>query len=564
MKKRILSLGLALTLAFAFVPATDAASLDTASTWARDGLTAAIAEGFVPSDLQNNYQNTITRAEFCRLAVSWVEYMTGKTIDAVLAEQGKTRDPNAFTDTNDPNILAAFALGITSGIGNNQFNPNGSFTREQAAGMIMNVGKVAGMDTGNIPPSGFADMGSVSSWAADGVNFVRAYGIMQGSNNQFNPRGVYTREQSILTFNNINPNAPPATPVPLPEVIPGSVPARDAVQHATRSVTVSGRAFSVQTITVDIKNPNIGLEVFMPNRRLNNTISFAAATNARKPLAAVNGNFFNAYSAIKCPVGHIMADGEFLYASSGITSIGFTNDNDIIFGMPTVFTDIYTIDNDDGKPAETNTVYEINVLSQRGNQAVLYTPARGSSVAITATGLIIEIIDNTVTRRYNVSPDDTAIIPANGYLLYFNEQVTQLSYFNPLSIGRKVAMRYRLFRPCEEGFDLENSRFILSGAPRLVRSGAIDNSPLPGGFAGDNRFITNSAPRTAAGRLADGRLILASATATIGELKQIMLQLGCTDAVNLDGGGSNAMYYNGSILRSPGRELTSILMILER
>jgi exopolysaccharide biosynthesis protein len=43
-----------------------------------------------------------------------------------------------------------------------------------------------------------------------------------------------------------------------------------------------------------------------------------------------------------------------------------------------------------------------------------------------------------------------------------------------------------------------------------------------------------------------------------------MLQLGCTDAVNLDGGASAAMYYNGSILRTPGRELTSILLIVER
>jgi len=180
-----------------------APNLDTASTWARDGLTAALAKDFTPSDLQDKYQDTITRAEFCRLAVSWVEMKTGKTIDAVMIEKGVSRDPNAFTDTNDQNILAAFALGITSGVGNNQFNPNGTFTREQAAGMILNVGKVIGMDTGNIPPSGFADIDDVSPWCVDGVNFVKANGIMQGDNNQFNPKGEYTREQSILTFNNI-------------------------------------------------------------------------------------------------------------------------------------------------------------------------------------------------------------------------------------------------------------------------------------------------------------------------------------------------------------------------
>jgi hypothetical protein len=185
-------------------PPPPANPLDTASTWAREGLTASIAKGFVPSDLQNNYQSVITRAEFCRLAVQWVEFKTGKSIDTVMAERGVSRNPNAFTDTNDQNILAAFALGITSGIGNNQFNPNGSFTREQAAGMILNVGKVVGMTTTNIPQSGFADMGEVLPFCVDGVNFVRANGIMGGTGgNNFGPKIPYTREQSILTFNNI-------------------------------------------------------------------------------------------------------------------------------------------------------------------------------------------------------------------------------------------------------------------------------------------------------------------------------------------------------------------------
>jgi hypothetical protein len=215
--KRVLSLTLIICLTITPAPMATG-NIDTASSWARDGLTAAIAKGFVPSNLQNNYQNTITRAEFCRLAVSWVEYRTGKSIDEVMAERGVSRNPNAFTDTNDPNIIAAFALEITSGIGNNQFNPNGNFTREQAAGMILNVGKVVGMDTSNSPPSGFADMDEVSPWCVEGVNFCFVNEIMQGSDNRFNPKGLYTREQSILTFNNIkvDVSSPTLNPNPTP------------------------------------------------------------------------------------------------------------------------------------------------------------------------------------------------------------------------------------------------------------------------------------------------------------------------------------------------------------
>jgi hypothetical protein len=140
------------------------------------------------------------------MAVKWVEYATGKKIDTVLSEQGKSRNPGAFTDTSDPDILAAFALGITSGIGNNQFNPNGQFTREQAATMIMNTCKAIGANTANPRPSGFADLHTASSWAHDGINFVGTNSIMAGTgNNNFSPKTTFTREQSIVTFNNIKP-----------------------------------------------------------------------------------------------------------------------------------------------------------------------------------------------------------------------------------------------------------------------------------------------------------------------------------------------------------------------
>ena len=210
MKKRILSIGLVLCSLFSFVPIIFAATnIDTASTWAHDGIQEAVAKGFVPTDLQNNYTNIITRQEFCRMAVKWLEYALNMDIDMILTMYGLSRDTNAFTDTDNPDILAAFAFGITSGVGNNRFNPNGSFTREQAATMIMNTCIAAFMDSNDDEDSGFEDIADASDWALDGINFVFNYGIMQGTgNNNFNPKAAYTREQSIITFNNIDFDKP--------------------------------------------------------------------------------------------------------------------------------------------------------------------------------------------------------------------------------------------------------------------------------------------------------------------------------------------------------------------
>ena len=223
MKKRILSLALAVMVIVVLVPISTMAAnaLDTAAEWARDGIKSAVTKGFVPVDLQNNYSNVITRQEFCRMAVKWLEYKTGKNIDTLLAEQGVSRRQDAFSDTNDTDILAAYALGITSGTSApttdkpGQFTPSGQFSREQAATMIRNVCKVADMDVSNITQAGFTDINTASSWAIDSINFVRNAGIMSGTSATalvFNPKGTYTRQESIVTFDRIT--AQPSTTTP--------------------------------------------------------------------------------------------------------------------------------------------------------------------------------------------------------------------------------------------------------------------------------------------------------------------------------------------------------------
>ena len=45
---------------------------------------------------------------------------------------GSCAPSTAFTYTTDKNVLAANALGIINGVGNNRFDPNGVLTTEQA------------------------------------------------------------------------------------------------------------------------------------------------------------------------------------------------------------------------------------------------------------------------------------------------------------------------------------------------------------------------------------------------------------------------------------------------
>jgi hypothetical protein len=132
-----------------------------------------------------------------------MEYATGKTIDEILAEKGLQRDYNAFTDLTNTDVLAAYALGITSGTGGGKFSPYAEFTRESAAGMIMNLRRAMGYAVDNPPPSGFSDAAQISTWTKAGVDYCVSAGIMSGSGGAFNPKGLFTREMSIMTFDNI-------------------------------------------------------------------------------------------------------------------------------------------------------------------------------------------------------------------------------------------------------------------------------------------------------------------------------------------------------------------------
>lgn len=98
-------------------------------------------------------------------------------------------------------------------------------------------------------------------------------------------------------------------------------------------------------------------------------------------------------------------------------------------------------------------------------------------------------------------------------------------------------------------FDWENNipaKYILTSGPLMMLAGK--KLPIP-----NDAFCNKRHPRTALAKKADGTIVLfvvdgrfAEAEGmSIPELQQTLSWLGCTDAINLDGGGSTAMYIKG-------------------
>jgi len=101
----------------------------------------------------------------------------------------------------------------------------------------------------------------------------------------------------------------------------------------------------------------------------------------------------------------------------------------------------------------------------------------------------------------------------------------------------------------------------VGGGPVLLQDGEIritNDEELK--FAGN--AINDKHPRTAMGYTKDGKLIILMIEgrnaiahgATLGQAAQILKDLGCWEALNLDGGGSSCMLVNGKITIKPSSE----------
>jgi len=96
---------------------------------------------------------------------------------------------------------------------------------------------------------------------------------------------------------------------------------------------------------------------------------------------------------------------------------------------------------------------------------------------------------------------------------------------------------------------------VLNFGPGLVEDGEISVASTD---EEDNaRTLVN--PRTAIGEISENHYVFvvvdgrtdASTGVSLSELATFMQSLGCTEAYNLDGGGSSTIYYNGEVLNNP-------------
>ena len=200
--------------------------------------------------------------------------------------------------------------------------------------------------------------------------------------------------------------------------------------------------------------------------------------------------------------------------------------------------------------------YNIHSIPGRGKDTLTYRHPFGSAIGISKKGqadIAWTYTDSTKRLPYSFQRS-FPIIKDSSINIDFNQYVK-----NKRSDSRKWKMQT-----------------AIGGGPVLLQNGEIkitNNEELK--FAG--KAITDKHPRTAMGYTKDGKLIIlmiegrntVADGATLGQEAQILKDLGCWEALNLDGGGSSCMLINGKETIKPSdatgqRAIPAVFIIKNR
>lgn len=200
---------------------------------------------------------------------------------------------------------------------------------------------------------------------------------------------------------------------------------------------------------------------------------------------------------------------------------------------------------------------------RKTDDIVLFTPEFGRSTLTNPDGWEfifqsnnkIPFIGRLVEIRKNKG---SSIIPQHGFVLSVsNSKLKSLPYvLKKLGVIASWQFTIKTIEPSESKF-FQMAEDITSGVPQLIRNGEIQITWEQ--EKTNQNFVETRHPRTAIAKLKDRRILLITADGrsedsggiALKDLAEFLLQLGASEAVNLDGGGSTTMVVNGKTVNKP-------------
>ena len=414
------------------------------------------------------------------------------------------------------------------------------------------------------------------SYASRGGHFYVTVTMTQGMGysigNLMNPARVFLDVAPVGT----NPSKPTPVPAPVKPTTsatptqgtggdaPAKEPKKPALPILKEETIASGlmqRTYiyadedgqvTAYFVEADTTKYNVRLALargVIPGRQ---TVSgIARDTNAA---AAVNASYFASDGTI---LGVTKIDGTIVGTTYyDRSAFGVMPDGSFVFG---------TVSYNGTVKIDQVTLPISGVNAERGEDGlVIYNRAYGRTTGTNPYGLEYVIRDGRVAE---INTNDS-VIPSDGYVVSVHGSSMDAFAAAGTRIGDPTVLTE------QTGTMWDRAVQIVGAGPRLVENGAVHVTAGEEDFPGDIRY--GRAPRSAVGVTKGGKVVFAvvdgrqedSHGLTLTEFAELLVKFGVQNAINLDGGGSSALYVNDGVVNSPSdgaeRAVGSALILQKR
>jgi hypothetical protein len=308
-------------------------------------------------------------------------------------------------------------------------------------------------------------------------------------------------------------------------------------------------------LRLDLKKVRLDVVHAMDSAIGTETVSSMATRHGA--VGAINAGFFRLDNSIWAgdPAGILVIDGQ-AFSEDLNNRIALQ-----ILNMGPVSTEVY-IGHFGLKESVVigNQPFEITGINRerKNDELILYTSQFHRSTLTSEDGVEISVIGNKIFRVYRGRGNSP--IPDNGFVLSASKSVaTKLADLAHNNIGVTLSESLKGFD--DPKFDFWTRKRtgwdIVGGVPQLIKDGKIDITWQEEKTT--KSFVETRHPRTAVAKLKDGKFLMitvdgrseSSGGISLYDLAAYLLELGATDAMNLDGGGSTTMFLDGKVVNKP-------------
>lgn len=282
-------------------------------------------------------------------------------------------------------------------------------------------------------------------------------------------------------------------------------------------------------------------------------------------VAAMNGGFFNAYTSGtpsfpgSCPaiMDAVVTGGKLVHTGRS-SVIGFTADGKVMVDWVT-FKATVRLSN-----GFTLGCWSVNTYESDPSAIMLFDEHLTLPVTIPSTSTMFYIENGRITQAL---PGSTITVPAGRQVLVYNSAVLaeEQSHHRAPEAGLTAEVSFTASGTSrDEAWN--GVQEALTGGPVLVKNGVnVVDDERNSLYYGDAKQRPDAVlARTFIGVTGSGSLVMGTVSASFRQIGNWMVENGIQEGLAMDGGGSCMLYANGAFQARPGRNLASVLTIVEQ